>query len=114
MKIVNGLEVELEHIGIIITSCPNAHGYRSATCNYCPKHWGRDAQGKWKKPSTAEATNNILVTSEFIDLTNPSIFPVPRPQTSMRNNITNQNQFRNVNYKTRDLIDRMFEEHGES
>ncbi|GES80231.1 hypothetical protein GLOIN_2v1770960 [Rhizophagus clarus] len=30
------------------TSDPDTHGFRSATCNYCPKHWGVDLQEKWK------------------------------------------------------------------
>jgi hypothetical protein len=60
-------------------------------------------------------TNNTLVISEYIDLTNPSFSSISQlqPDTSMHSNIANQSHLRNMDYNTKDLVNRIFEENGE-
>ena len=62
-----------------------------------------------------EKTNDTLIISEFIDLTNPLFGSDVQSQANTLTHNGNENQSRsgNMDYNTQDLIDRMFEKDGE-
>ncbi|RGB29127.1 hypothetical protein C1646_672689 [Rhizophagus diaphanus] len=51
------------------TSDSDTHGYQSATCNYCPKHWGRGRPGEMEAhlanccPGVSEEVKNYWQNS---------------------------------------------------
>ena len=114
---LTNIKKELAYYGKDLTQQELRDSVNGARISSIDDHFFESDEGlsQLENQATTAATNNTLVISELIDLTNPSFSSVSQQQTStsVRKNMTNQDQFGSMNYNTQDLIDRMFEKDGE-